>query len=180
MIDIMSDFAAAFSELSAREDHIMAGAHLFHENDAVRTVYLVWHGEVDLIRVQPNGNPVTLQRATAGNILAEASVYAVRYHCDAIARQTSVVRSMPKRAFVRHLREDADFHGMWSALLAREVQTKRGQVEILARRTVADRLDGWLTWHGGELPEKGHWKAVASDIGVSPEALYREIAKRQS
>jgi hypothetical protein len=29
------------------------------------------------------------------------------------------------------------------------------------------------------FPEKGDWKLVASQIGVSPEALYREIAKRR-
>jgi hypothetical protein len=29
------------------------------------------------------------------------------------------------------------------------------------------------------LPSKGEWKALAEDIGVSPEALYRELSKRR-
>jgi hypothetical protein len=40
-------------------------------------------------------------------------------------------------------------------------------------------LDGWLNWHGGELPPKGEWKALAEQLSISPEALYREIARRK-
>jgi len=39
------------------------------------------------------------------------------------------------------------------------------------------RLDAWLAWHG-DLPSKGDWARLVDEIGVSPEALYREMAKR--
>jgi hypothetical protein len=29
------------------------------------------------------------------------------------------------------------------------------------------------------LPPKGEWKSVAEQIGVSPEALYRELSRRR-
>jgi hypothetical protein len=43
---------------------------------------------------------------------------------------------------------------------------------------VAERLDAWL---GGEraLQEKGTWQDLAAELGVSREALYRELAKRR-
>jgi hypothetical protein len=50
----------------------------------------------------------------------------------------------------------------------------------LSLKTVAERLEGWLIWRGGGLPPKGAWKDIAAEIGVSPEALYRELAKRRS
>ncbi|MCP4184697.1 MAG: hypothetical protein GY761_15500 [Hyphomicrobiales bacterium] len=46
-------------------------------------------------------------------------------------------------------------------------------------KKVSERLDAWLDWYSGELPHKGEWKEVAAEIGVSPEALYRELASRK-
>jgi hypothetical protein len=45
-------------------------------------------------------------------------------------------------------------------------------------RVLAPRLDTWLDWRGA-LPPKGDWLRLAAELGVSPEALYREIAKRR-
>jgi hypothetical protein len=43
---------------------------------------------------------------------------------------------------------------------------------------VAARLDAWLTLK--RLPPKGEWGALADDIGVTREALYRELARRRA
>jgi hypothetical protein len=51
--------------------------------------------------------------------------------------------------------------------------------EIVSLKTVAQRLDAWIAWNGGRSPKKGEWKFVASQIGITPETLYREIAKRR-
>ena len=53
------------------------------------------------------------------------------------------------------------------------------RAEILALKTVAERLDAWIAWHE-QRPAKGKWRHVAEEIGVSPEAFYRELAKRCS
>ncbi|MBB4189667.1 hypothetical protein GGE07_006363 [Sinorhizobium terangae] len=46
--------------------------------------------------------------------------------------------------------------------------------------SVSARLDAWMTWSDGTLPAKGDRRALAEEIGVSPEALYREILRRRS
>jgi len=74
--------------------------------------------------------------------------------------------------------DDRDFSHAWSAHLATEVQRARLHAEIVSLTTVAARLNAWLAWNG-PLPEKGEWSAVAEQIGVSPEALYRELARRR-
>ncbi len=51
--------------------------------------------------------------------------------------------------------------------------------EIVALKTVAQRLDAWLTWHDA-IPPKGECRALAFEIAVSPEALYRELGKRKA
>jgi hypothetical protein len=63
--------------------------------------------------------------------------------------------------------------------LGREVQKARTRGEILSRRTVREKLDAWLAENGGALPDKGVWRHLADEIAVSPEALYREIARRR-
>jgi hypothetical protein len=44
---------------------------------------------------------------------------------------------------------------------------------------VAERLAAWITLNG-RLPPKGRRREVASEIGVTPEALYRELGRRRS
>jgi hypothetical protein len=46
--------------------------------------------------------------------------------------------------------------------------------------TAAARLESLIAWNDGKLPSKGGWKALAGDIGPSPEALYRELSKRHN
>jgi hypothetical protein len=33
-----------------------------------------------------------------------------------------------------------------------------------------------MAFNGGKLPPKGRWYQAASEIGVTPEAFYRELA----
>ena len=60
-----------------------------------------------------------------------------------------------------------------------EVQRARAQAETLSLKTVAERVDAWTTLNNGLPPPKGRWRQVASEIGVTPEALYRELARRR-
>ncbi|WP_319005673.1 Crp/Fnr family transcriptional regulator [Pararhizobium sp. BT-229] len=120
-----------------------------------------------------------LQRCTAGHILAEASVYSENYHCDAVSVSPVTVSIVPVAEIKRLLATDIAFATLWSAHLARELQATRKRAEIVSLRTVKARLDAWLAWNEGGFPPKGAWKQLADDIGVSPEALYREVARRR-
>lgn len=48
----------------------------------------------------------------------------------------------------------------------------RAEIRSLAK--VAERLDAWLS-EGRTLPDKGRWQDVAAELGVTSEALYREL-----
>lgn len=180
MIEIMSDdIVAVVAAHAEKRRALVKGAYLFHRGDRVRSVFVVVSGGIDLTRFQEGGAPLVLQRAGPGSFLAEASVYSPVYHCDALAAERSVVCEMNRPAFLALLAEAPGVANLWAGHLAREVQAARYRAEILTRRGVADRLDGWLAWQGGVLPLKGAWKTIADQIGVSPEALYRELAKRR-
>ena len=181
MIWIMSDgFIERLIEMADSRCTLAQGARLFHQNDRVSTVFVVEEGLVALTRHQRDGASIVLQRATRQTVLAEASVYSEIYHCDGVVARPSIVCHFAKTVFLERLRRDDAFANLWAAHLAGEVQAARLRSEILSRNTVAERLEGWLAWQGNGLPAKGRWKDLAEQIGVSPEALYRELAKRRA
>lgn len=180
MIAIMSvELIMTLQASGGLERSFGGGAYLFHRGDPVRSLFLILEGTIDLLRRQESGNALTVQRAGAGNILAEASIFSDTYHCDGVVAEASRVLSVSKGEFRQRLRDDPGLAELWTAYLARQVQQARFRCEVLALRTVAERLDMWLAWQDRALPPRGEWSAVAREINVSSEALYRELAKRR-
>jgi CRP/FNR family transcriptional regulator, dissimilatory nitrate respiration regulator len=180
MIAIMSNQLRSFFEaLRGQELAFPAGRHVFQLGDPVQLIYLVRSGSIFLTRHQHDGTVLVLQRATAGSVVAEASVYSDRYHCAAEAQADSTTWCVSRREVTRHLTADRSFAMAWSQHLAHEVQRARLQAEIVSLKTVAARVNAWIACNG-TLPPKGEWSALAVQIGVSPEALYRELARRRS
>lgn len=180
MIAIMFDnIVLAVAAHAARSRRLEKGAYLFHQGDEVKSVFVVAEGSVELTRFQKGGASLVLQRAGPGTFVAEASVYSRLYHCDAVVAETCLVQEMSRAAFLAMLAGTPEISELWAAHLASQVQSARYRSEILARKSVSERLDGWLAWKDGDLPPKGKWKSVAEQMGVSPEALYRELARRR-
>jgi CRP-like cAMP-binding protein len=175
MIAIMLD---AIHRLPHAKRTFRQGQHLFHADDSIVSMFLIEDAEARLVRRQRGGGSVTLQRAGPGSFLAEASLFARRYHCDAIAATPVSARVVPRAAMRRLFEADHGFASAWAGHLADEVRNARLRAEVLALRTVAERLDAWIAAQG-PLPPKGEWRSVAQEIGTSPEALYREIARRR-
>ena len=178
MIAIMSeDLGSLLQGLRGRECEFAVGASVFHLGDPVRLVHFVRRGTIHLVRHQDDGAALILQRAGAGSILAEASVYSESYHCDARAETVAATWAVARKDFRSCLEAKPEAYRAWAQHLAHEVQRARLHAEILSMKTVAAGLSAWMCWNGA-LPKKGEWRRIADEIGVSPEALYREIAKR--
>lgn len=153
---------------------------LFHRGDLIKHAYFVIQGLVRLQRPLEEGGLLTLHTATSGELVAEASLFAERYHCDALVDDQSEIAVLPRQALVKKLNDrtsDASLAMEALASTARDLQALRARVEIMRLRRVSDRLDAYLDLHG--IPMKGEWVSVADWIGVSAPALYRELAKRR-
>lgn len=179
MIVIMSDVIESLWDGGARERTLAAGEVLFRAGDPVRALYRVEVGAVRLVRPLPHGAELVIQWAGAGAILAEASLFAAVYHCDAVAEGVSRLRGVPVERAAEALERDAGMARAFTRYLALEVQGARARSEIASLKTVRERLEAWLAMNGGELPPRGRWRDVAGEVGVTPEALYRELAKRR-
>jgi len=155
------------------------GGPVFLTGQSVESIFLVRAGRVQLQRHTPHGARLILQSAGPGAVLAEASVYSAQYHCDAVAIEATTLAAVAKPTFLATLRDDPDQALAWSAMLARAVQSARVRAEIRSLPRVAERLDAWLD-QGHALPGKGRWQDVAAELGVTREALYRELSRRRA
>lgn len=179
MISIMSELTEALRPLLAREIELRAGSTLFRRGDPVRYLHVVEAGCVHLFRYGANGSAAVMQRALGGDVLAESSIYASRYHCDAVAVSESRLRVAEMAKIKAALEADKSLMEALARHLSGEVMRMRSRVQILALRTVQERLDGWFALNGDVLPDKGRWRLIAEDIGVSSEAFYRELKRRR-
>ena len=104
MIAIMSDeLNSLLQGLRGHECEFAAGASVFHLGDPVRVVHFVRRGTIHLVRHQEDGAALILQRARAGSILAEASVYSESYHCDARAESDAATWAVARKDLRRRL-----------------------------------------------------------------------------
>ena len=179
MIEIMSDhWLYCFDGAPKRT--LDAGETLFRRDDKVEWAFLISEGRLFLQRALQDGELLTLHTANAGDLVAEASLFADRYHCDAVTDISTTVSMIPKAKLVAHLENVGSSNRLSIKAFertAREVQSLRTRIEIMRRRRVADRLEAYLELFGH--PKEGEWVRVADWIGVSPPALYRELATRR-
>lgn len=163
----------------ARAITLAPAGRLFLRGDTPEAMYCVLSGEVHLSRSSEQGAEIVLQRCRGG-FLAEASLDQRTYHCDAIAKQACEVIAIPRPAF-RAALDDERFRFAWIEHLARELRRVRTQAERLSLRTARERIEHYLLTEGdnGAVTLGQSRKAWARELGLSHEALYRELARLQ-
>lgn len=158
---------------------VAAGAALFRQGDLTIGIFVLLRGAIRLVRVTPDGTAVTLHLARAGEMFAEASLFAARYHCDAIADCNSAAGLYPKAALTARLRQDPEALWQFSGELARRLQGLRQRYELKQIRSAPQRVLQFLRLRGDEWGRYGHagaLKDLAAEVGLSHEALYRTLA----
>ena len=180
MIAIM--LLSPIAQLLSRSDCEVSlddGAHLFTTGEAVRFLFIVRQGSVQMLRRHAHGAVIVLQRVLPDGLVAEASLFAQRYHCDAVVEGRTVLARIPKVSVLENCLTDTHWLQGFAAHLASEVRRARSRAELLSLKRVDERLDAWFILHGNEMPPRGRWINWANELGVSAEALYRELAKRR-
>jgi CRP/FNR family transcriptional regulator, dissimilatory nitrate respiration regulator len=157
-----------------------SGDTLFRIGDPVRHVYLVISGETRLIRRDRNGGEVILQRSQGGYI-AEASLDALAYHCDAIVTSTTTLLLFPIEEFKSALDSESNFRKAWQSRLAQELRKLRAQCERLSLHSATDRITHYIESEGvnGAVTLNYSRKSWAAELGLTHEALYRALRRMQ-
>ena len=156
---------------------VKKGNLLFQTGKKPQWMFFVVDGEVTLERLSQQGDPVVLQRTRHG-FVSEASLQSAKYHCDARAVANSDVVQIPIQDLAESLRSDADFSARWISMLNQEVKRLRLQCERLSLKSVKERVRHLIHTEGkdGTYVVNTGLKSLASQLGVTHEALYRTLA----
>ena len=157
-----------------------AGETVFRSGTPTHSVYYVESGAVRLVRYGRAGEEVLLHDARAGEFFAEASLDSARYHCDAVASESSELLRCPAAALKQLLDTDREFARQWMSLLAGRLRAVRTQVERLSLKSAPERVRHLLVSEGRgprcEVKVQGTLKDLARSLGLTHETLYRTLA----
>jgi CRP-like cAMP-binding protein len=139
-------------------------------------MFFVVSGEVVLERPGLQGASVILQRTRRG-FVSEASLKSAKYHCHGHVVANAKIVQIPIRQVRDAVDSDHAFAGRWIGMLNKEVKRLRLQCERLSLTKVQDRFVHLLETEGdkGRFPIGAGIKSLASELGVTHEALYRCI-----
>lgn len=156
--------------------HFEKGDYLFHQGKKPEYMFFIVSGEAVLTRISSHGEPTILQRCKGG-FVSEASLLVDAYHCDAIATHDGQAITLPI-ASLRDSLADRKFSMKWVQLLSKEIMRLRTQSERLGLKDIRSKLIHLIEAEGknGVLTLQSDFKSLASEIGVTHEALYRAIA----
>ena len=156
--------------------HFEKGDYLFHQGKKPEYMFFIVSGEAVLTRISSHGEPTILQRCKGG-FVSEASLLVDAYHCDAIATHNGQAITLPIKS-LRDALADSKFSMKWVQLLSKEIMRLRTQSERLGLKDIRSKLIHLIETEGkqGVLILQSDFKSMASEIGVTHEALYRAIA----
>ena len=168
------------SSVPSRLRKLAAGQHLFRQGDPATAIFAVMSGAVRLERKTVDGRLLVLHSAGPGDPLAEASMFAGAYHCDAVAAESSEVLVYRSTEVLAAFRGDPSAAEGLLAHLSRQVQALRFQLELRNVRSASGRLLLYLEARaersGGKVEVGGQLQHVAAEVGLTREALYRAFA----
>lgn len=153
---------------------------LFRVGDPVRAIFFVRSGRVDAERVAPDGTPLVMLSAAAGEFFAESALAIDCYTCSARARTDSELIALPKAAVLDALRADAAFAMAFLQSQLRNARRQCSRYERLRLRRAEDRVIHYLACEGGPdgtVRLGGPLADWAEELGLTPEGLYRALAR---
>ena len=181
MIDDWIGQAPVALRMAASPMDMGKGQPVFRFGDEVDAVYRVLEGEICLTRFSPEGSEIVLYRAREGDFLAEASLFASRYHCDAICTRSGRYLRLPADALRHCLANDAAFALEWIAILSGCLRKQRAAQERLNLKSLRMRVIHYLVDRGKDGRVELDQPVIrwAAELGASHEALYRTLAEME-
>jgi len=153
--------------------------YLFRTGDPVTRMFYVVDGTPVLLRTLESGQELVLQRGTAGQLFAEASLFSEHYHCDAVCESDVTCAVFDKQKVLAALDDPAVARSVLQ-IYSSSIRDLRAQVELRNIRRADDRVLAYLSllpadedgWRDPGLT----WTDIARTLGLSHEAIYRALA----
>jgi CRP/FNR family transcriptional regulator, dissimilatory nitrate respiration regulator len=180
----LREWLSAAVSAGAIDRSLSASQVLFRAGDKTVGLYEILEGKLRLVRHDRSGREAILQSASVGDTLAEASLYASTYHCDAIATTEALVRLYPKALLLAELKREPKLAQAFTAMLAQQIMGLRTRLEGRNIHSARDRVRHFLAVNvgadGRTVALSGTLKDLAVDLGLTHEALYRTLSRMEA
>lgn len=157
------------------------GGVVFSQGGQSVGFYEVLSGRVRMERPTITGKLVSLYVARPGDFLAEASLFADAYHCEATALVQSTVRLYPKKEVLAEFERRGDFAKAYTMMVSRSLIAVRERNERLMLHSARDRIRHFLALNAADddrtVVINGPLKDLAAELGLTHEVLYRSLAR---
>lgn len=165
--------------MRARPHTLRRGDILFGYGDRIDSLHRIVKGQLSLVHLLPDGSELVLMRVGAGQFIAECSICANEYTCEARADTESIITSLPMAEFDRCLIQDGSFARAWALDLARRLKDQFLRYQRLSLRSAHERILHFLYSEAdtrGMVSLAGSYAGWAAELGLTKETLYRALA----
>ena len=157
---------------------------LFHQSDSVENIYLVRRGKIKLSRCTIDGNVVILQLATAGDMIAEASLFSDQYHCQATVEGASAeLCCFDRSRLLDALGSSSDSAMQMLEVFAKQIRRQRVMLEIRNIRSARQRIYSYLELEANAqhvVVVRQTYKDMAYQLGLAHETFYRSLKQLEN
>lgn len=168
---------------AATFQNLVAGQVLFHEREPAQAIFAVAVGRFRLVRYTSEGQLVIFQVVRAGESFGESALFLDSYNCNAIAEVPSRAIGYPKQVLLSILQERPDLAISFMERFERKIQWLKSLIELRSIRSARERILQYLLTlarpSATTLTFDRPLKNVASELGLSPEVLYRTLAQME-
>jgi len=165
--------------VSCRYKSLDKGETLFHQSDSVEYIYLVRRGKIRLSRCTVDGNAVILQLATAGEMIAEASLFSDQYHCQATVEDSvAELCCFDRNKLLDALASSSDSAMQLLAIFAKQIRRQRVMLEIRNIRSAKQRIYSFFELEADAqrvVVMRQTYKDMAYQLGLAHETFYRSL-----
>jgi len=153
---------------------------LFRQGEKVTAIYFIETGRLRLERQTFDGRSLIVGTTPGGEFFVEAALFADIFHCDAVATEPSRVRVYPKATVLNALRTDPASAMSFLARVSHQVIELRQHIELMKVRSAKERVTLYLDLNAGPdgrtVNLRGQLQDIASELGLTREALYRTLS----
>lgn len=156
---------------------------LFNQGETADAIFWMESGRVKFVKFTEQ-QTITYYSASTDEGFAETALYFDTYACTALAEIPSRVLAIPKQAFLEALHESPALSEKYLAHLTRRLSAVKQLLELRSLRSARDRLLRYLfnRLPPGQtsVPLVSSLKALAAELNISPEVLYRTFAQLEA
>lgn len=154
--------------------------YLFHQGDMVENLYYIETGQIRMLRLTLDGKETVMFEGGDQSNFAEASLYSVQYHCDALVVQDSQIIAYRKKDILELFDNNPQLSSNYMAQLARQIQQLRTHLELRNINSAHERIYHFLvlnTDSNAKVVLQDSLKDLAKQLGLAHETFYRALAK---